>query len=199
MTAKNAHDEARAQREHVDAVAAVRLLIALRSGAPEDAAARAQLAANRQPGGREERARLRAGVVAALAETLQPGDRPLVRWLLEQEIADLEATGHGATEALYVLVAALARFGQAEDALLIWQAHAATPETRAGVDVEQVGRAGIEAIRRALTRARDAGVAGAAEALAWVEAGAAAGAFDDLPEYFAWSDERFGLHVSGPT
>jgi hypothetical protein len=29
--------------------------------------------------------------------------------------------------------------------------------------------------------------------------GIAEGAANDLPAYFAWSDERFGLHVSGPT
>jgi hypothetical protein len=39
----------------------------------------------------------------------------------------------------------------------------------------------------------------AAAALVWVRAGIANGAADDLPAYFAWSDERFGLRVSGPT
>jgi hypothetical protein len=42
--------------------------------------------------------------------------------------------------------------------------------------------------------------AGEAEAtLAWVQASVTSGAASDLPAYFAWSDERFGLHISGPT
>lgn len=183
-----------------NAVEAVRLLIALRQPAsPRAAEVRARLAASPDLRERAAHARLRAAVVAALAEALLPGDRPLVRWLLEQEIADLDAEGHGATEALYALVAVLARFGQPEDALLLWRAHATTPETRAGVDVEQLGRAGVDTVRRSLRAARSLGTPGAADALAWLEEGVAAGAFADLAEYFRWSDERFGLHVSGPT
>lgn len=190
-------DEAARWREDVEAVA---LLIALRhADTPEAEAARARLAASTAPTESSAHAGLRARVVSALAESLVSTDPGPTRWLLDQEIADLKAAGQGATEALYTLVAALARFGVPEDALLIWRAADATPETRAGVDVEQVGRAGVDAVRRALRAARGARTPGAAEALAWLEEGAAAGAFTDLPEYFAWSDERFGLHVSGST
>lgn len=184
----------------IDAVAAVRLLIALRQpGSQRAAEGRARLAASSDLRERASHTRLRSAVVAALAEALVPGDRPLVRWLLEQETADLEAEGRGATEALYTLVAVLARFGEPEDALLLWRASVATPETRAGVDVEQLGRAGVDVVRRYLARAQAHGTSGAAEALAWLEEGVAAGAFAALAEYFRWSDERFGLHVSGPT
>lgn len=135
--------------------------------------------------------RARAEVVAALALDLRPTDRPLAQWLLAQEIAAHEARGAGASEALYTLVAAMARFGQPEDAPLLWRAREATEETRAGVDVEQFGRLGIAAARAALARE--------AVAIAWLDEAAATGAFDDLPGYFLWADERFGLHVSGPT
>ena len=74
---------------------------------------------------------------------------------------------------------------------------------RVGVDVEQALRAGPEAVLRALGRQASAhggaDADDAAAALAWVRAGLVAGAADDLPAYFAWSDERFGLHISGPT
>lgn len=183
-----------------DEVEAVALLIALRHpGTREYEVARARLAAAPAPTERLSRMALRARVVAALAESLTPNDRTVARWLLEQESADLRAERRGATEGLYTLVAALARFAAPEDALVLWRAREATPETRAGVDVEQLGRAGVAAVRGWLMQASERGVAGAAEALAWLEEGATAGAFDDLPEYFAWSDERFGLHATAPT
>jgi len=163
------------------------LLAALRAGGPAA-----------PPWGRP----LRAEVAALLARTLRPADHGIAHRLLEREIADAEAEGRGASEALYTLVAAVARFARAEDAPLLWRARQATPETRAGVDVEQVVRAGPDAVRRHLRALRDAGgppAEDAAAALAWIAEGAASGAFDDLPGYFAWADERFGLRVSGPT
>ncbi|MDE3230954.1 MAG: hypothetical protein KGO05_13830 [Chloroflexota bacterium] len=141
----------------------------------------------------EARERLRADVVAALAFDLHPTDRPLTLWLLAQEVAAHEARGAGASEALYTLVAAVARFGQPEDAPLLWRAREATEETRAGVDVEQFARLGIAEARAALAHEDDG------RALAWLDGAAAVGAFDDLPGYFLWADERFGLRVSGPT
>ena len=145
---------------------------------------------------------LRAEAAFRLVRTLRPADYRRVRRLLEEEIAAAEARGAGASEVLYTLVAAVARFGRPEDALLLWRARQATPETRAGIDVEQMARAGLDAVRRYLRAVRDARgpwAADASDALGWIEEGAAAGAYDDLPGYFAWADERFGLHVSGPT
>jgi len=145
---------------------------------------------------------MRAAVTALLAASLRPMDRPIVRELLEQEVAAHEAAGSGASETLYTLVAAVARYADPDDTLLLWRARQATPETRAGMDIEQFARAGVERVRRRLNtlahapepRARDA-----RQALAWLESGLASGALDDLPGYFAWADERFGLHISGPT
>lgn len=151
---------------------------------------------------RAERERLRSLVAAALASDLRPTDRPLVCWLLEQEIAAHEARGVGASEALYTLVAAVARFANPEDTLLLWRARQATPETQAGVDVEQLGRAGLRSTRAWLDEAasRSRAQADAArQALDWLDEGARAGAFDDLAGYFLWADERFGLTISGPT
>jgi hypothetical protein len=70
------------------------------------------------------------------------------------------------------------------------------------VDVEQMARAGLDAVRTALTRIIERAGAqrdDARQALAWLEGGATVGAFDDLPTYFLWADERFGLLISGPT
>ncbi len=178
------------------------LLDALRQPGARAESARGQLAF---AGGQSEnprRQRLRDEVAAALGTTLRPTDRGVVRWLLQQEIEEHKARGHGASEALYTLVAALARFAQADDALLIWQARQATPESREGVDVEQMARAGFDAVRALL--ARMAAQSGpqrddARQALAWLESGATSGALDDLPGYFLWADERFGLLVSGST
>lgn len=183
------------------------LLGALRQGAsPAAGAARARLAFAGAAAERDGRGGLRAEVASELAASLGPADESLTRWLLEQEIAAHEASGVGASEALYTLVAAMARFGRPEDALLIWRAREATPETRAGIDVEQLARAGVASTRAALERlARpgdtrpDTRADAARRALDWLKAGAAEGAFDDLPEYFLWADERFGLTVSGPT
>src|SRR5487761_2798222 len=143
-----------------------------------------------------------AEVAAALAGALRPTDHRVVRWLLEQEILAHEARGVGAREALFTLVAALARFGQPSDALLLWRAWRATPDTRAGVDVEQLGRLNVSRTLAHLTtlaKLDDEQARQAADALAWLNSGSAAGAFDDLPAYFLWADERFGVTISGPT
>lgn len=179
------------------------LLGALRQGAsPAADAARARLAYAGAQAERDGRGQLRAEVASGLGASLGPSDEALARWLLEQEIAAHEARQAGASEALYTLVAALARFGRSEDALLIWRAREATPETRAGVDVEQLARAGVASTRAALERLAGRGSTqspAARRALGWFNQGAAEGAFDDLPGYFLWADERFGLTVSGPT
>jgi hypothetical protein len=160
-------------------------------------------ACNETPAKRQQDAAWRAAIAEALLADLRPGDHALAVWLLRREIASIGAAGAGATETLYRLIASVARFARPDDALLIWRAAQATPETRVGVDVEQALRAGPEAVLRTLDRRAsahgEADADDAATALAWVRAGIANGAADDLPAYFAWSDERFGLRVSGPT
>lgn len=179
------------------------LLAALRSDdAPTRDAAYRSLAYTADPATDAPHAHLRATLTRPLAAALLPADHDLVRWLLEQEIAAHEAAATGASETLYILIAALARTADPADALTIWRARNATPETRTGVDVEQLLRAGVDPVRRTLTRLiRDAGpdATSAAQALAWLESGLATGAADDLPAYFAWSDERFGIQIDCPT
>lgn len=148
------------------------------------------------------RERLRAEVAAALALDLRPADHPIARWLLEQESAAHEARGVGASEALYTLVAAVARFAHPEDAFLLWRAREATDDTRAGVDVEQFARLGVAEARATLmarSQQTDPDAESAARAVQWLDEAASDGAFADLPGYFLWADERFGLRVSGPT
>ena len=125
-------------------------LAALRAGGAAAERAKVALAHTGEPNEREEHTRLCAEVARLLAGSLRPGDREIARWLLEHEIATHEAAGHGAREALYTLIAAVARYADPDDALLIWRARTATPETRAGVDVEQAARAGVERVRRRL-------------------------------------------------
>jgi hypothetical protein len=185
-----------------------RLLADLRAGGEHAAAARVALAHAGGPAAlaapaavADPHAAARASVTAALIASLQPSDHAVARWLLEQEVAAHEAAGEGASETLYSLVAAVARFGDPQDALLLWYAHDATPDTREGVDVEQLARAGVERVRarlRALAVAHGRRGATAARALTWFDKGIASGALDDLAAYFAWSDERFGLTLHAP-
>jgi hypothetical protein len=180
------------------AMAPEAMLARLRAGG--EAAEPIYAALTYQPGA--DSAALRAALTRLLAGSLCPADHDLARWLLQQETVDLTAAGHGVSETLYTLVAAVARYADPDDVLLLWRAREATPETRAGVDVEQFARAGVERVRRrlkALIRTGGQRAAEASEALQWLDDGLAAGASSDLPGYFAWSDERFGLHVSGPT
>lgn len=181
------------------------LLAGLRTGGQQAEAARAALAFPGRDASAEacERAAgQRTEVATLLAASLRPGDKPVARWLLEQEIAAHEAAGHGATETLFTLVAAVARYADPDDVLLLWRGRQATPETRTGVDVEQAFRGGVERVRRrlqTLVRQQGARAREATEALEWLESGVSQGAAEDLPGYFAWADERFGLHISGPT
>ena len=164
-------------------------------------AARARLACLLGTDEADVHGQLRADVVSALLASLLPSDRPIARWLLKQEIACLRAAGRGAGDTLYALVAAVARLGEPEDALLIWRAREAMPETRAGVDVEQLARAGVERVRRQLEARIAAGGEPAVEAgrvLAWLNEGVAAGSLGHLAEYFAWSDEQYGLAADAP-
>lgn len=151
---------------------------------------------------RKEFTQWRTAIAHALLADLRPGDHTPTVWLLEQERADIASGNTTDVELLYRLIAATARFAQPEDALLIWRAAQTTDETRIGVDVEQALRAGTEAVLRRLERLATSNGAQAKDAqaaLAWVREGITNGAANDLPAYFAWSDERFGLHISGPT
>ena len=187
--------------EQAEAVLAA-LRLSMGQSAEGAAEARAMLAQAGDPSQRAARERLRAEVAAALTSDLLPSDHPVAVWLLAEEIKAHEARGAGASEALYTLVAVVARFAQPADALALWRAREATPETRLGVDVEQFGRLGLTETRAALDliAAQSGAQSGQAhQALAWLEASARAGVFDDLIGYFFWADERFGLTVSGPT
>src|SRR5262249_43099551 len=146
------------------------LLAALRAS---EASTRVALAHDGDPDCAARRAVLRAVVTQELAANIVSTDRSLVQWLLEQEVAYLRASGQGVTETLYTLVAALARFGQPEDALLLWHAREATPETQSGVDVEQLLRAGIDPVRAylgRLARGMEPGAHEAQDVLDWIEA-----------------------------
>jgi hypothetical protein len=172
---------------------AARLLLDLRAGGVAAQVAKQIITAS---------AAIRAEVTRLLASSVTPTDHALAHWLLQVETDILVAVGSGASEALYTLVALVGRFADPRDALLIWRARQATPETRVGVDVEQMARLGKDGVRRHLSRLRDANRAEAGEAtaaLVWLDEGQRDGAFADLPGYFAWSDERFGITVSGPT
>ncbi|HEX9067156.1 MAG TPA: hypothetical protein VF807_00195 [Ktedonobacterales bacterium] len=168
------------------------LLASLRAGSSAREAALALLATD-QP--------RRSAITWLLAGTLAPGDAPIARALLAQETADIQRS-RAASEALYTLVAIVARYADPADVLLLWRAREANEETREGVDIEQVARLGLGAVRATLARlaaGTDATASEARAAQAWLVEGQAAGAFDDLPGYFAWSDERFGLVITAPT
>ncbi len=173
--------------------AAAHLLLDLRAGGEAAQSARQIISADTS---------IRAEVTRLLAGSVTPADHALAGWLLRTETEALMSTGSGESEALYTLVALVARFADPHDALLIWRARQATPETQSGVDVEQMARLGLDGVRRYLSRLHDENgpeASEAAVALAWLDEGERDGAFADLAGYFAWSDERFGITVSGPT
>ncbi|HEX8981846.1 MAG TPA: hypothetical protein VF792_03675 [Ktedonobacterales bacterium] len=177
-------------------------LDALRRGGQEARAVCPMLAYQGDEANQDERSQLRAAVVMSLAGSLCAADASIARRLLLEETVMLETAGVGATEALFTLVAIVARFANPADVWLLWRARQATPETRLGVDVEQVGRLGIEQSRAILEQAASgdgSNADDARQALAWITQGADSGAFDDLAGYFAWSDDRFGLTVAGST
>ncbi len=186
-----------------DALSADQIFLGLR-GANETAQqqARTALAHVADPEQDTAHSALRAVVTTFLTSSLLPSDRPLVRYLLGEEVATQRAAGEGDTETLLTLAVALARFAQPDDALLLWQAHDVTAETREAVDVELIGRAGVDRVRQALQRIAASGNADSARdarnALAWLESGEALGAFADLPAYFTWAEDRYGIAVSGP-
>jgi hypothetical protein len=172
---------------------AAHVLLDLRAGGPAAQVAQRTVTAN---------ASLRAQVAQLLAGSVTPTDHALARRLLRIETNALAAAGSGESEALYTLVALVARFADPHDALLIWTVRQATSETQVGVDVEQMARLGLDGVRRYLSQLRDANgpeAREAAAALAWLDEGERDVAFSDLVGYFAWSDERFGITVSGPT
>ena len=145
---------------------------------------------------------IRAEVTRLLAGSVMPADHIMACWLLRRETEALISAGSGESVALYTLIALVARFADPQDALLIWRARQATPETRVGADVEQLARLGLDGVRRHLRRLRDENgpvTSEAVAALAWLDEGERDGAFSDPVGYFAWSDERFGVTVSGPT
>jgi hypothetical protein len=177
----------------MSANSAAHLLLDLRAGGDAMQAAQEILVAG---------AAIRAEVTRLLAGSVTPADHALARWLLRVETEALATAGSGESEALYTLVALVARFADPRDALLIWRARQATSETQTGVDMEQLARLGLDGVRRYLSRLRDENgpeASEAAVALAWLDEGERDGAFSDLVGYFAWSDERFGVTVSGPT
>jgi hypothetical protein len=172
---------------------AAHLLLDLRAGGETAQAARKIIDAN---------AEIRSEVTQLLAGSVTPTDHAVANWLLRVETESLVAAGPGASEALHTLVALVARFADPHDALLIWRARQATPDTQVGVDVEQTARLGLDGVRRYLSRLHDENSPEASEAeaaLAWLDEGERDGAFADQAGYFAWSDERFGITVSGPT
>jgi hypothetical protein len=169
------------------------LLLDLRAGGEAAQSARQIISAD---------ASIRAGVTRLLAGSVTPADHALGGRLLRTETEALMSAASGESEALYTLVALVARFADPHDALLIWRARQAAPETQSGVDVEQMARLGLDGVRRYLSRLCDthgSEANEAAAALAWLDEGERDGAFSDLAGYFAWSDERFGITVSGPT
>jgi hypothetical protein len=93
----------------------------------------------------------RAALVAALARDLQDGDRPLLRFLLEQEVQRAAADPfQGIGDALHTVAALVARARDPGDLLLLARAKAASFDTACGLDVELLWSAGHDAAPAAL-------------------------------------------------
>src|SRR6185369_10995249 len=97
--------------------AAAHLLLDLRAGGEAAQSARQIISADTS---------IRAEVTRLLAGSVAPADHALAGWLLRTETEALMSARSGESEALYTLVALVARFADPHDALLIWRARQAT-------------------------------------------------------------------------
>ena len=90
--------------------------------------------------------RNRYGVLLCLQYDRRESDRPLLRWLLEQETASrCAAPFQGESAGLYVAAYLLCCFRSVEDFWLLWKAKTANFDTICGFDAHHLFAAGIDA------------------------------------------------------
>jgi hypothetical protein len=136
--------------------------------------------------GDDHNAAFRASVLKALCKKFSQEDRPLIRFLLEQEILYHENTW-GIFESIRLCGALLFLLAQMEDVGLLWEAKTANFDTMSGFDIQLLVGAGVTPMLAYLQLVEEEW---AEDARAYLEECQQAGDFQNLERY------RKGLHAS---
>jgi hypothetical protein len=140
-------------------------------------------------------AALRAAVLAELQETLVPGDRALLRFVLEQEICFRTQDGAGEFfENLYWAGFLLSLVAQVEDVRLLWRAKTLDFDTMSGFDVQFLVGAGVSLTLSYLQSFQEEW---ALAARAYLEKCQQAGDFVDLEQHRHWRHAYFRSGETG--
>jgi hypothetical protein len=134
----------------------------------------------------DQNAEFRASVLKMLSNDLSPGDRPLIRCLLEQEIASHE-NSWGIFESMRLCGALLFLLAQMEDVGLLWEAKTANFDTMSGFDIQFLVGAGVAPTLAYLQQFEEEW---AGDARVYLEECQQAGDFQNLERY------REGLRAS---
>lgn len=139
----------------------------------------------------DQNAAFRVSVLKALAKNFSQDDRPLIRFLLKQEIAYHENVW-GIFESIRLCGAMLFLLAQVEDVGLLWEAKTANFDTMSGFDIQLLVGAGVTQTLAYLQQIEEEW---AEDARLYLEECQQAGDFQRLDRY------REGLRaaLSGPT
>ncbi|SRR5579884_1412395 len=130
--------------------------------------------------GFDPHAELRARVLDALQNTLSLKDRPLVRFLMEQEIACHQDEVETDSDSIHHCGFLLFLLGQLEDVELLWRAKRASFDTWCGFDIQFLVGAGVAPT---LSYLQDIQEKWARHAKSYIEECQAAGDFRHLERY----------------
>jgi hypothetical protein len=141
--------------------------------------------------GDDQNAAFRASVLKVLSKNLSQEDRPLIRFLLEQEIVFHE-NAWGIFESIRLCGTLLFLLAQMEDVHLLWEAKSVNFDTMSGFDIQLLVGAGVAPTLAYLQQVEEEW---AEDARIYLEECQQAGDFQNLERY------REGLRtsLSGPT
>lgn len=135
-------------------------------------------------------AHLRAHVLQALQNTLSLNDRPLIRFLMEQEIVCRQNDIETEDESIHYGGFLLFLLGQVEDVELLWRAKNANFDTACGFDGECLLGAGVASTLVYLSSIEQEWGQKARSYIEWAQQG---GSLSDLESYRNWKYQYFGL------
>ncbi|GHO93438.1 hypothetical protein KSF_034860 [Reticulibacter mediterranei] len=138
--------------------------------------------------GDDQNAAFRSSVLKALSKKFSQEDRPLIRFLLEQEIVYHE-NAWGIFESIRFCGALLFLLAQVEDVCLLWEAKTVNFDTMCGFDVQFLVGAGVAPTLAYLQHIKEEW---AEDARIYLEECQQAGDFQNLERY------REGLRASLP-
>ncbi|BCL79048.1 hypothetical protein ccbrp13_70990 [Ktedonobacteria bacterium brp13] len=135
----------------------------------------------------DQHARFRVAVLGELQKTLSPGDRSLLRFLLEQEIAYHESAW-GIFESIRLCGFLLSVLAHVDDVRLLWEAKTTSFDTMCGFDVQFLVGAGVAPTLSYLQAIQKEW---AQDAMTYIEESQAAGDFRNLERYREETQKSF--------